>query len=120
MRARATEGVVALRQPDNADLNEARRALRQQSAVLADLAGRLDATYTRAVDVLASATGHVVVCGVGKSGIIAKKIASTLASTGTPALFINAAEAQHGDLGMITPRDAALLLSRSGETEEVV
>lgn len=120
MQSRASGSVVALRQPKQTDVDEARKVLRQQSAMLQKLADRLDGDYTRAVDLLEATTGHVVVTGVGKSGIIAHKIASTFASTGTPALALNSAEAFHGDLGMITGRDTAVLLSRSGETTEVV
>ena len=72
-----------------------------------------------AVDLLARATGRVVVSGMGKSGHVARKIAATLASTGTPALFVHPAEASHGDLGMIVPGDAVLALSNSGETAEL-
>jgi len=75
--------------------------------------------FQRAVEIVLNLSGRVVVVGMGKSGIIAKKIAATLASTGTPAFFVHAAEAQHGDLGMITGADAVLALSHSGETAEV-
>ena len=71
------------------------------------------------VELLAGVTGRVVVTGMGKSGHVARKIAATLASTGTPALFVHPAEASHGDLGMITPGDAVLALSNSGETAEL-
>ena len=80
----------------------------------------LDAAgFGRAVGLLASATGRVVVSGMGKSGHVARKIAATFASTGTPALFVHPAEASHGDLGMIVPGDAVLALSNSGETPEL-
>jgi arabinose-5-phosphate isomerase len=101
-------------------VEEARRVLRAQIATLADLVDRVDERFAEAVAILLATEGHVVVSGVGKSGQIGRKIASTLASTGTPALFVNAAEAYHGDLGMITARDTALLISHSGETDEVV
>ncbi|MCA9622675.1 MAG: KpsF/GutQ family sugar-phosphate isomerase [Myxococcales bacterium] len=84
------------------------------------MAGRLDESFVHAVDALLGVEGHVVVMGVGKSGIIGRKIASTMASTGTPAIFVSAAEAHHGDLGMITARDLVLLLSHSGKTAEVL
>ncbi len=83
------------------------------------LAAGLDDGFVRAVDLLASVTGRIVVSGMGKSGHIARKIAATLASTGTPALFVHPAEASHGDLGMIVQGDAVLALSNSGETAEL-
>ncbi|ATX79493.1 arabinose-5-phosphate isomerase [Mariprofundus aestuarium] len=79
----------------------------------------LDESFTQAVETVLDIEGRLVVVGMGKSGIIAKKIAATFASTGTPAFFVHAAEAQHGDLGMITGSDAVLALSHSGETREV-
>jgi len=79
----------------------------------------LGAPFIQAVDTILGIEGRLVVVGMGKSGIIAKKIAATFASTGTPAFFVHAAEAQHGDLGMITGQDAVLALSHSGETAEV-
>jgi arabinose-5-phosphate isomerase len=84
------------------------------------VAGRLDQTFQRAVDLLLAARGRVVVSGVGKSGHIGRKLAATLASTGTPAVFVHAAEAAHGDLGMITPADVVVALSYSGETAELL
>jgi len=79
----------------------------------------LDENFVQAVKTILEIQGRLVVLGMGKSGIIAKKIAATFASTGTPAFFVHAAEAQHGDLGMITGSDAVLALSHSGETKEV-
>jgi len=93
--------------------------LRQASAITA-LAERVDHSFGRAVGLLHSTPGHVIICGMGKSGLIGRKIASTLASTGTPSFFVHPGEAYHGDLGMITDRDTVVLLSYSGETEEVV
>lgn len=87
-------------------------ALQQQQAALGE-------DFIRAVEAVLAIEGRLVVVGMGKSGIIAKKIAATFASTGTPAFFVHAAEAQHGDLGMITEHDAVLALSHSGETAEV-
>ena len=83
------------------------------------LSAGLDATFAEAVAKLAACNGRVVVSGMGKSGHIGRKIAATLASTGTPAMFVHPAEASHGDLGMIMPGDAVLALSNSGETEEL-
>ena len=88
---------------------------------LADhLAGAMANTFTRAVEVLFSCVGRVVVTGMGKSGLIARKVAATLSSTGTPALFMHPVEALHGDLGMLVKGDAVIALSASGETEELL
>jgi arabinose-5-phosphate isomerase len=107
------------RPSDPGDLDVARLVLRTEAAGLQALAACLDDSFGRAVDLLAGATGRVVVSGMGKSGHIARKIASTFASTGTAALFVHPAEASHGDLGMIVPGDAVLALSNSGETVEL-
>jgi arabinose-5-phosphate isomerase len=98
----------------------ARDVLTIESQSVAALVDRLDERFLRAVDLLLACTGRVVVSGVGKSGHVARKIASTLASTGTPALFVHAAEAAHGDLGMVTTRDVFVALSYSGETDELL
>jgi arabinose-5-phosphate isomerase len=89
------------------------------SAIAAALAGPLGAEFTSAVDLIRIAKGRVIVTGLGKSGHVARKIAATLASTGTPAFFVHAAEASHGDLGMITPDDVIIALSWSGEQPEM-
>jgi arabinose-5-phosphate isomerase len=102
-----------------ADLAAARRVLSLEVDALNALARALDGSFSAAVDLLARVRGRVVVSGMGKSGHVARKIAGTLASTGTPALFVHPAEASHGDLGMITPEDAALVLSNSGNTDEI-
>jgi arabinose-5-phosphate isomerase len=113
----AMSSVVAL---ENAgDLAVARSVLHTEAAGLHALAASLTASFATAVELLAGATGRVVISGMGKSGLVARKIAATLASTGTPALFVHPAEASHGDLGMIVPGDAALALSNSGETAEL-
>jgi arabinose-5-phosphate isomerase len=101
------------------DLAAARQVLATEAAALTALADALDARLGRAIDLLAGATGRVVVTGMGKSGHVARKIAATFASTGTPSLFVHPAEASHGDLGMITASDAVLALSNSGETPEL-
>ncbi len=97
----------------------ARRVLRTEAAALERLAVDLPADFGPAVDLILALPGRVIASGMGKSGHIARKIASTLASTGTPAFFVHPAEASHGDLGMITPQDACLLISNSGETAEL-
>ncbi len=94
-------------------------AIRIECAGLNALAESLDASFDAAVNAMLAAKGRVVVAGMGKSGHIARKIAATLASTGTPAQFVHPAEASHGDLGMVTPEDVALVLSNSGETAEL-
>jgi arabinose-5-phosphate isomerase len=105
--------------PVNYDIEVGRRVLAVESAGLTALAGVLDGSYVDALDLMSAARGRVVVSGMGKSGHIACKIAATLASTGTPAQYVNAADASHGDLGMITPADVVLALSNSGETAEL-
>lgn len=95
------------------------RVLEIEAAALAALADALDETFERAVDMAAAVRGRVVVTGMGKSGHIARKVAATFASTGTPALFVHPAEASHGDLGMIAASDLVLALSNSGETPEL-
>jgi arabinose-5-phosphate isomerase len=102
-----------------ADLVVARRVIRAEINGLESLADALDGAFETAVDMCAAAPGRIIVTGIGKSGHIARKIAATLASTGTPAQFIHAVEASHGDLGMIGPGDAILALSNSGETSEL-
>jgi arabinose-5-phosphate isomerase len=102
-----------------ADIDVARAAIALERAGLEALEASLDAAFSRAIDRFIGATGRVIVSGMGKSGHVARKIAATLASTGTPAQFVHPAEASHGDLGMITSADAVLALSNSGETAEL-
>jgi len=101
-------------------LEMARDVLQIEAAAVQALAARLDDRFTRAVELLLHCRGRVVVSGIGKSGHIARKIAATLASTGTPAIFVHAAEAAHGDLGMITRDDVLVALSYSGEGDELL
>src|SRR5215831_10053118 len=103
----------------SADLAVARRVIRAEISGLGNLAATLDGAFEAAVDTCAAVRGRTVVTGVGKSGHIARKIAATLASTGTPAQFVHPVEASHGDLGMIASEDAILVLSNSGETSEL-
>ncbi len=100
-------------------LDTARRVIRIETQALAALEQGLDASFDRAVETILNARGRVIVSGMGKSGHIARKIAATLASTGTPAHFVHPAEASHGDLGMMAQGDAVLVLSNSGETPEL-
>ncbi len=101
------------------DLAIGRDVLATEAAALAALGASLDADFSKAIDRLFSVSGRVVVTGMGKSGHVARKIAATLASTGTPALFVHPAEASHGDLGMVVAGDAVIALSNSGETAEL-
>jgi arabinose-5-phosphate isomerase len=119
LEMRLTAGAEAPAPALAPDLATARAVLASEASGLRALAAALDGAFVRAVDLLAATTGRVVVSGMGKSGHIARKIAATLASTGTPALFVHPAEASHGDLGMIMPVDTVLLLSNSGETAEL-
>lgn len=96
-----------------------RRVLQVEAEGLTAQAAALGDAFQRAVETLYARTGRIVCTGVGKSGHVARKIAATLASTGTPALFVHATEASHGDLGMIAPEDAVLALSKTGETREL-
>ncbi|MBL8502840.1 MAG: KpsF/GutQ family sugar-phosphate isomerase [Rhodocyclaceae bacterium] len=101
-------------------LEMAARVLRIEAGAVSDLVARLDAHFARAVALILACHGRVIVMGVGKSGHIGRKIAATLASTGTPAYFVHAAEAAHGDLGMITREDVLIALSNSGESDELL
>jgi arabinose-5-phosphate isomerase len=101
-------------------LASARRVLDIEAAAVAAISRRLDASFTRAVELILQCSGRAVVSGIGKSGHVATKIASTLASTGTPAFFVHPAEASHGDLGMITEQDVMIALSNSGESAELI
>jgi arabinose-5-phosphate isomerase len=103
----------------DADLIAARRVLVTASQALAVLAEQLDGDFTRAVDLMLVAKGRIIVSGMGKSGHVARKIAATLSSTGTPAYFVHPAEASHGDMGAIARQDLLLLLSWGGETAEM-
>ena len=95
-------------------------ALAAQSAALQSLIARIDSKFNATVQVILQSKGRVVVSGMGKSGLVGQKIAATLASTGTPSFFLHPGEALHGDLGMIVPGDIVLLISNSGETDEVL
>jgi len=101
-------------------LELARRVLSIEAAAVAALVARVDDTFLEALNLILACGGRVIVSGVGKSGHIGRKIAATLASTGTPAYFVHAAEANHGDLGMITRADVLIALSNSGEGEELL
>jgi len=122
--ARAAPGTTAAGPGSPPDAQRAlalaRDVLATEASAITALAARLGAPFLAAVRLMLDCRGRVVVSGIGKSGHVARKIAATLASTGTPAFFVHPAEASHGDLGMITPQDVVLMLSNSGETDELV
>ncbi len=115
-RRSAPPGHIA---PAGTGIAAARRVLEAEAKGVTDLIGSIDETFSRTLDLLGATSGRIVVTGMGKSGHIACKIAATLASTGSPAMFVHPGEASHGDLGMITPDDTVLALSNSGETAEL-
>ncbi|HEX5634112.1 MAG TPA: SIS domain-containing protein, partial [Gemmatimonadales bacterium] len=99
---------------------EGRRVLALEAAELSAAAGRLDGGFARAVELLAARTGRVIVSGVGKSGLIARKLAATLTSTGTPATYLHPVDSLHGDLGIVGREDVAVVLSKSGDSDDLV
>jgi arabinose-5-phosphate isomerase len=101
-------------------LETAKRVLRIEAQALQEMLERLDASFERAVQLLATCQGRVVVTGMGKSGLIGRKISATLSSTGTPSFFLHPADALHGDLGMLARGDALLAITYGGETEEIL
>jgi arabinose-5-phosphate isomerase len=101
-------------------LDTARRVLKIEAQAILDVLGRLDESFEHAVDLLLKCRGRVVVTGMGKSGIVARKISATFSSTGTPSFFLHPAEALHGDLGMLARGDALLAISYGGETGEIL
>src|SRR5438045_7529864 len=105
---------------DHPAIAEAKRVLEVEAAAILGLVDHLDKTFIQVVELMNATTGRVVTMGLGKSGIICKKVGATLASTGTPSFFLHPAEAIHGDLGMIVRGDIVLAISNSGETEELV
>lgn len=101
-------------------IKSAQRTLSTQAQALANLANQVNEEFPKAVRLILASKGRTIICGMGKSGLIGKKIAATLASTGTPSFFLHPGEAFHGDLGMIQPEDVLVLISFSGETEELM
>lgn len=99
-------------------LNKAKEVIQIEALAIAALAKKIDGEFIKAVDLIAKCQGRVIVAGMGKTGIIGRKIAATLSSTGTPSIFIHSAEAVHGDLGQVTKADVLIVISNSGETEE--
>ncbi|MBP7900463.1 MAG: KpsF/GutQ family sugar-phosphate isomerase [Gammaproteobacteria bacterium] len=104
----------------NQQLEQAKSVIAQEIAALKMMSERLNDQFSHAVELIMNTTGRLVVIGMGKSGLIGQKIVATMASTGTPAFSVHPGEAFHGDLGMIKPDDVALLISNSGETDEVI
>ncbi len=100
-------------------IEEAKRVLRLEAQGILDLIPRLDGNFTNAVDLIYHSTGRVIVSGIGKSGLIGRKMVATFNSTGTPSLFLHPVEAMHGDLGMVSGNDVLLAISNSGETDEL-
>ena len=101
-------------------LDIAKKVLKIEAEAVLALIGKLDSSFEKAVEIIYQSKGRVVVTGMGKSGLVGKKIAATLASTGTPAFFMHPAEACHGDLGMVTSEDVVIAISNSGETDEII
>ena len=101
-------------------LDIARHVFEIEARSVSQLSKKLTSSFSEAVEKILDSNGRVIVCGMGKSGIIGKKIAATFASTGTPSFFMHPGEAYHGDLGMVTPDDVFIAISNSGETEEVI
>lgn len=101
-------------------IDEARRVIRVEAEALSVMAERIDASFAQAIDLILGSQGRLIVSGMGKSGLVGQKIASTMASTGTPAFFLHPAEGIHGDLGMIMRGDVVIAISNSGETEEIL
>ncbi|MBI5076567.1 MAG: KpsF/GutQ family sugar-phosphate isomerase [Nitrospirae bacterium] len=98
----------------------AKKVLQTEADAVRSLIDRIDQTFEKAVEIILNSKGRVVVTGMGKSGLVGKKIAATLASTGTPSFFMHPAEASHGDLGMVTADDVIIAISNSGETDEII
>src|SRR4051812_27778908 len=116
----ASTAVTPINPAGNKSLELARKVLDIEADAIRALKGRIDGSFLSAIDLILASSGRIVVSGIGKSGHIARKIASTLASTGTPAYFVHAGEAGHGDLGMIRPEDVFICISYSGESSELL
>ncbi|HIJ97126.1 MAG TPA: KpsF/GutQ family sugar-phosphate isomerase [Desulfuromonadales bacterium] len=101
-------------------IEEAQRVIRVEAEALLAMADRIDSSFERAIELILASSGRVIVSGMGKSGLVGQKVASTMASTGTPAFFLHPAEGIHGDLGMIMTGDVVIAISNSGETEEIL
>ena len=104
---------------ENKDIIAAKETINKEIEALRVMVSKLDDTLSKALDLMENCNGRVIVTGMGKSGHIARKIAATLASTGTPSFFIHPGEASHGDLGMITNKDVVIAISNGGESKEL-
>lgn len=104
---------------NNSIISSALASIKSQAAAIQQLENSIDQNFEKAVKAILNCKGRIIICGMGKSGHIGKKIAATMASTGTPAMFVHPAEASHGDLGMIEKRDVVIAISRSGESPEL-
>ena len=115
------KAVVELRQqkPEDRFVSYAKEVFAIEAEAIVAVSHRIDDVFPRIVKIILNCEGRVIVCGIGKSGIIGRKISCMLASTGTPSFFMHPAEAFHGDLGMIKKEDILMLISYSGETEEI-
>jgi arabinose-5-phosphate isomerase len=120
LRIVAVTGMTLGSQDDERLVEMAREVLETESAAVSSLAARLDRSFAAAVRAILSSAGTVIVLGVGKSGIVARKIAATLSSTGTRAVFLHPADATHGDIGVVSPGDVAITVSKSGEGKEIL
>lgn len=103
----------------NPTIEKGREVIRIEAAALAALEGKIDEHFTKAVDLLLNCTGRVIITGMGKSGLVARKIVATMNSTGTSAIFLHPSDAVHGDLGMVRKDDVVICISKSGDTEEI-
>lgn len=117
--AAADPGAPPPRPAPSRALEEGRRVLRMEAEAVAALVGRLDDQFLRSVELVASCRGRAVASGIGKSGLVARKVAATLTSTGTPAVFLHPVEGLHGDLGIVDPLDVMILVTKSGATAEL-
>ena len=112
--------VTGTRVTDNGEvLDQARRVIRIEAEAVTSLLDRLDNSFAQAVELIYACKGRVIISGVGKSGIVGRKLATTLTSTGTPALFIHPVDCLHGDMGLVSPEDVFIAVSKSGETDEI-
>src|SRR5687768_14191607 len=118
--SKGRKGAAAREQAEHPSLAEARRVIEVEAAAIAGLVEHLNEKFVEVVEIINASNGRVVTMGLGKSGIICKKISATLASTGTPSFFMHPTEAIHGDLGMLVRGDVVLAISNSGETEELI
>src|SRR5208283_2132116 len=120
VRKKAIVNRLQIRAKMDPIIDIAKRVLTIEADAVSALKEKLGSGFEKAVDIVFSSKGRVIVTGMGKSGLVGKKIAATMSSTGTPAFFMHPAEAGHGDLGMVTSDDVIIAISYSGETEEII